>query len=882
MNDSVLFRDDFEEVSRVSSANWRLPDPSPPEATFLGRTQFRLGTFRETLPQLQDDLPEVVDGVARLRLDTLNPILLDPPENPISINPGLIQPSFFGTDLIINQDFELDSGLAFEARVRIDAPTTDEETGETTIQRGLVASLFSFFDEGIENDAIPRDQNIDEIDFEFLSNDINNAEAGTSLPQVLTNVFNEEPLGAGNGETLLVEGLNFTEFNTFRIEWRPDSVQWLVNDTVILNRTDIVPDEAQTIRLNFWAPGEAFTQAFDSSLVPVTRQVGDTNESLLARNQTFFYEVDFVQVEQLSPLPVVLNVDTTEDQNDGSSENGLSLRDAILMVNANPEQDYIIQLTTGETYSLTLAGRGDNDSQTGDLDITSSGHITIQSTGTEQATIQANFETAESDRVFHLLPGANLTLENLRITGGATNENRGGGILNAGGTLTLNGSEVSGNSASGSFGSFGGGIFNNGLLTLENTLISNNSANMGGGIFVENSFFQPQGPSRAVLNNSTVRNNTAQEGGGLFNSISELVITNSTIHDNEANSGGGISNRGTLTVSNSTLSGNRAMSSGGGLFNAFPRSAQTVQIHNSTITNNTSDADSNGTGNGGGIFRGTGTVEVENTIIAGNFDSENNQGPGLIHEDISGEVIGDQFNLVGSLEGASGSIGSGSDIVNSAPRLTPLQDNDGPTLTHGLLGDSPALDGGDPDFESPPEYDQRGPDFARVIDGNQDGIAVIDIGAFERQSINLIDGDEQSNELIGTPQRDLINGLDGSDVLLGRANNDELNGGDGRDLLVGGTGDDLLDGGLGRDALFGGDGSDQFILRAGEGDDIIFDYQDGIDQFLLSSLTFGQIAISSAAFDQDTLISIQASGEILVRLLGVSTDSLDATDFLVL
>ncbi|MFK0735036.1 MAG: hypothetical protein ACIWVG_28510 [Gloeotrichia echinulata HAB0833] len=52
----------------------------------------------------------------------------------------------------------------------------------------------------------------------------------------------------------------------------------------------------------------------------------------------------------------ILTVNTTADQNDGSAANGLSLRDAILIANANPTTDYEIQLTGGTTYNLTSNG----------------------------------------------------------------------------------------------------------------------------------------------------------------------------------------------------------------------------------------------------------------------------------------------------------------------------------------------------------------------------------------------------------------------------------------------------------------------------------------------------------------------------------------------
>ena len=65
---------------------------------------------------------------------------------------------------------------------------------------------------------------------------------------------------------------------------------------------------------------------------------------------------------------------------------------------------------------------------------------------------------------------------------------------------------------------------------------------------------------------------------------------------------------------------------------------------------------------------------------------------------------------------------------NTDPLLGPLQDNGGPTFTHALLAGSPAIDAGDPAFVGPPDYDQRGIGFPRVVNGR------IDIGAFEVQT----------------------------------------------------------------------------------------------------------------------------------------------------
>lgn len=650
-------------------------------------------------------------------------------------------------------------------------------------------------------------------------------------------------------------------------------------NSVTVSVTDDNPQEKKTI-----------------SLYPF--QVIKTSNNLanmLGSRQIFSNDVTFGQVESLAQVssPITLVVDTLLDQNDGSNINGLSLRDAILIANANPTRDYVIQLTSDSIYSLSLTGTGDNESLTGDLDIATGSNITIKAVGTNRATIKADFSGTATDRVFHVLANGKLELENVVVTGGRTTEIRGGGIFNNGGRLTLIDSVVSNNSVSGAFGfGFGGGIFSHGITDLINTSIRDNSASFrGGGIFVENTNRNPLGQSIVTLIGSTVSNNSARrDGGGLFNSFSQLLISNSTINNNSATSGGGVFNIGRLDINNSTISGNSSTGSGGGLSDSSLSSRQTMTISNSTITNNTADSDNNGTGDGGGIARISATIELKNTIVAGNFDTSNNAGTGEIRPDIFGEVTGNNHNLIGNLTGASGSIGTGTDIINAIPGLTPLQDNGGPTLTHALLPGSPAINAGnnslvsqdiydldnDGDTSELVSFDQRGRGFDRIVNGT------VDIGAVEVITLRVINGNNQRNYLQGTSGRDQINGLGGEDVILAGDGNDQLNGGSGADLLVGGSGDDILDGGSAVDGLVGGPGADQFLLRSGDGDDIISDYNDGSDKFLLDGLTFNQLGISSAFFNQVTIISIASTGENLATLIGVDASNIGREDFVTL
>ncbi|MBI3241624.1 MAG: M4 family metallopeptidase [Chloroflexi bacterium] len=99
----------------------------------------------------------------------------------------------------------------------------------------------------------------------------------------------------------------------------------------------------------------------------------------------------------------------------------------------------------------------------------------------------------------------------------------------------------------------GGGIYNEGNLTVSNSVISNNSSKDGGGV-------SGAGGS-IILRNSTISSNTASSmGGGIFNqSNSRTVLINSTLANNAASWGGGIYLYGPLKLQNSILAKNTAL-----------------------------------------------------------------------------------------------------------------------------------------------------------------------------------------------------------------------------------------------------------------------------------------------------------------------------------
>jgi CSLREA domain-containing protein len=372
-----------------------------------------------------------------------------------------------------------------------------------------------------------------------------------------------------------------------------------------------------------------------------------------------------------------------------------TLRAAIIETNMNtpdPVPDTIIlpalptgpyRLTNGELnigQSLSILGAGSAATIIdGMLSNSRVLHI-VRPSGRARPTVQISGVTIQNGRELNGDGGAisigveaRLVLRNCIITGNKT-LGAGGGILTEG-RLFIFDSTISDNDSE----TGGGGIANFGELFLS-------QSNIGG---ILPAFADVQLPAdRAQRGN---RNSSFGGGGGVLNSGGKITLEESTVSNNRSDAGGGtggagiFNSEGVLSITNSTISGN-INTSGNGRGGGIDSFGGELFLFNVTITDNLTQLEGGGISAGGG-----GIVNLANTIIAGNF-----VGTRDVRNDCVGTLISQGFNLLGTDTNCPNFVKTTGDQVNKDPLLEPLKKNGGLTATHALLQGSPAINMGNP------------------------------------------------------------------------------------------------------------------------------------------------------------------------------------------
>ena len=299
-----------------------------------------------------------------------------------------------------------------------------------------------------------------------------------------------------------------------------------------------VLDNADQIDLSL-VPGSA---ALDHGLNSAVRTETDIAGNPRVTNGTV--DIGAYEYHEIpeTPSTVVTVLDDIVNAYDGL----ISLREAISYA-AEGETVTFDEALAGGT--ITLDGTQLEINKGIAIDASAIGGITIDAGG--------------KSRVLYVRGGSNspVSLTALTITGG--NANNGGAIFNtSSGSLTLTNSMVTENSVT----NYGGGIYNNGTLTVTDSVISANSANT------------PNSPKNQV-------------GGGVFST-------------------------GTLTLIGSTVSGNSAKTNGGGIY----ISSGVVELTNTIVAYNASAANDNVRGLYAGSNNIVGPIEP-GFVVAPLFES---------------------------------------------------------------------------------------------------------------------------------------------------------------------------------------------------------------------------------------------------------------------
>jgi predicted outer membrane repeat protein len=268
-----------------------------------------------------------------------------------------------------------------------------------------------------------------------------------------------------------------------------------------------------------------------------------------------------------------------------------SLRQAVLDANANAGADDVVFDPNVDTQTITLTS--------GALSVTDD--LTVTGDGATNTIIDGN----GTDRIFLITGSPTFTITGATLQNGVASSG-GGGAIDSDGAVTIDATVVTDNSAPGD----GGGIAADEVTVQNGSVVrANQAATEGGGVFALSGDVIVT--DSAIGGASPSDGNTAVSAGGgvrAFDGSATATITNATVsHNTSGGTGGGVG-AATVVVAGSTVSNNSAGDVGGGL------AGEGVTVSASTISSNTAS----GSNGGGGLIgsNGTGGVTITDSTVS--------------------------------------------------------------------------------------------------------------------------------------------------------------------------------------------------------------------------------------------------------------------------
>ena len=288
---------------------------------------------------------------------------------------------------------------------------------------------------------------------------------------------------------------------------------------------------------------------------------------------------------------------------------------------------------TGTFTIATAITRNDADYGGG---VYTSGTVTLKNTTIGQGKVsgaKGNLAMKQGGGVF---VNGTLTLDNCTVTGNRAVTHGGGVYVANKANFTLSGGTITENQVGNGkedTARYGGGVFNAGTMTMNNSPTISYNAKYGsrGGEKLDGAGIYNNG--KLTMNDGTIRNNTGKHGAAVYVASGKTFTMNGgTLENNRSSggSGGAVAVLGTFNMKNATIKNNRTGNLGGGVY--IPEGGTFNMNAGSTISNCSGE-------HGGGVFN-QGTFNMTNATISGCTATNSTGHGGGLCADASAKLVG--------------------------------------------------------------------------------------------------------------------------------------------------------------------------------------------------------------------------------------------------